>query len=430
MDSARVLTEKLSLSRELSTLRPELEHLRSQLAAHQSLLAEKLSLQRQLNTVQVELETEKRAVHRAIAKEGVAQTQDAKLESQIEALQVEVTRERRDRQKAEREAQKISTDFEAKKTVLESRLDAFRNKLRITKDQLKENQVDLQNVRNLSRAELNRETTKGTVSQVANNSRKRSGTQVDVDATIGTPGILPATKKSKRSSTLPGDKSTFSITPFLNRTASVAPESPVGQPHNFEKNEKSEPSRSVDEDKDEVDELSPPGLTIMERKPKTTTESLQSRKVKLPTTAKVGEGILKTHPVRKGKTAPTLEQVDEEANCENEPSLENQETRSNNALAKPRQGALGLSVGIDEENDVKRKKQKLLGGGLSRTLFDEDDGETAKLGKGAALGGSRGFAVLGRGGAGPKLGTRFGAGNSSGFGAFSPLKKDRRAAAV
>lgn len=220
-ESTKLLTEKLSLAREIASLKPEIEHLRSQAASHQSLLSEKLTLQRQLASVQVELETEKRSTQRMQAKEGRLQAEDAKLESRLESLHAELAQECRQREKSEREAQKAAADWESKKATFESRLDAFRNKLRITKEQLKATQADLQNAQQTTRAVSFQSGTTGPEKDVCKMARKRTSAQLDADSVIGTPGLLPARKKNMKSSTLPGDKSTFSITPFLNRATSV-----------------------------------------------------------------------------------------------------------------------------------------------------------------------------------------------------------------
>ena len=64
-DSNKLLAEKLELSRVLASIKPELDHLRSQAAFQQKILSEKLSLQRQLSTVELELEAAKREIGRA-----------------------------------------------------------------------------------------------------------------------------------------------------------------------------------------------------------------------------------------------------------------------------------------------------------------------------------------------------------------------------
>ena len=414
MDSTKLLTEKLTLARELSALKPELDHLRSQSASHQSLFAEKLCLQRQLSTVQVELATEKRATQRALAKEGKLQAEDAELESRLESLQTDLLKERRERQKLERKAQQDLTESRDRITTLESRLDAFRNKLKSTKEQLREAQTSMQtaqlsNHRKSSRAaaSVNPSTS------LMGNPRKRGAAQTDADTILGTPGDLPITKKSKRGSTLIGEKSTFSITPFLNRTASVAPESPL--PANTSRTDEMDYkgfdhlSRNVNREaasskeiSDLVDISHPLANVVQANKP----GMLQS--------AKAGRINSKVPPARKPKAAPTLEQVAEE-NIENGGSTTkiSQPTAIQNLSTDTFHGGF----------EIKRRKRKLLGGGLGKTLFDEDE-EGALKGDQGLLAGVRRLGPWGNSGLRvSEMGPRKAAGPD--FGAISPLKRDR-----
>jgi myosin heavy subunit len=416
--STKLLTEKLTLARELSSLKPELDHLRSQTTLHQSLLAEKLSLQRQLSTIQVELETEKRSSQRALAKEGKLQVEDARFESQLESLQADLAKERRERQRVEREAQKASTESENRVTTLASRLDAFRNKLKSTKEQLKETQASLQKAEASTNAMASRASTSQAPSW-ALSQRKRPAVQMDADTMIGTPGDLPAAKRGRKASTLPGEKSTFSITPFLNRTASVAPESPpldkaskdgkddVDLPDSpiATSKTKTAPARAASETANTPEETEPPP---------------QSKKPSALENAKDGKANSRRALGRKPKAAPTLELVTEEDNDRNSGS---------NAIMPERANSKSVADDtINEGAEMKKKKRKLLGGGLGKTLFDEDDGDALK-GERGIMGGVRGFGTLAKGSLGaPKFGPRkaLGGGMST-FGAISPLKKDRKA---
>lgn len=419
LDSTKLLTEKLTLARELSALKPEVDHLRSQAASHQSLLAEKLSLQRQLNIVQVELETEKRATQRALAKESKLQAEDAKLEFRLETLQADLAKERRERQKVEREAQKDSTETHNRITTLDSRLDAFRNKLKSTKEQLKEAQTSLQTAQASNHGKSNRASVSMKPTNLAGNPRKRAAAQIDGDTIIGTPGDLPAAKKSKYGPSLIGEKSTFSITPFFNRTASVAPESPP-----------SDNAGGDDEDRvKESDRLSgntnhKAALSGAISDPLDMSDAMkplvQAKKPTIVENSKTGKINSRAPPARKIKAAPTLELVAEE-NIESEESTTgmSEAAATKDFSNETFHGVLG----------TKRRKRKLLGGGPGKTLFDEDEGDALKGGPGL-LGGVRGFGTLGKGGFGaPKFGLRKAIGPSvSTFGAISPLKKDRKGA--
>ena len=90
-DSTKLLTEKLTLTRQLSTLKPELEHLRAQAANQQSIIAEKLALQRQLATLEVELDSEKKTSKRALLKSNNTDRVD-ELTAQLESMNSEMER--------------------------------------------------------------------------------------------------------------------------------------------------------------------------------------------------------------------------------------------------------------------------------------------------------------------------------------------------
>ncbi|KAA6413411.1 MAG: hypothetical protein FRX48_03157 [Lasallia pustulata] len=421
MDVTKLLTEKLALARELSALKPEVEHLRSQVATHQSLLAEKLSLQRQLTSVQVELETEKRATQRALAKEGKIEEHDARLEAQFEELRKEVAKERRERQRVEREAQKELADWEGKKTILEGKLDAFRNKLRITKEQLKEAQNELQKSQTAAQASRLLAPAGAEVEKQARNIRKRSAAQLDKDAAVGTPGALPVTKKRRKASTLPGDKSTFSITPFLNRT-SVAPEFPLLD-HQVSGHEDEVGASSAIE---AAYRSSPSVVPRMEQKAKATSvrPDHAGKKHDALTTAKIGKANAKRPPTRKRRPGPPLEQVAEEDQGENvaptEVSVKTHVLPGMPLLKKDN----SIDDTLSEDMEGRKKKRRLLNGGLGRTLFDDNDGEGSKGGDKGHAGSARVFGTMR-----PKGALCLGLG-AAGFGSFSPLKKDRKSSAV
>lgn len=417
MDSTKMLTEKLTLARELSALKPELDHLRSQAASHQSLLAEKLSLQRQLSTLQVELETEKRASQRALVKEGKLQAEEAKLESRFENLQADLSKERRERQKIEREAQKDSIESEKRITTLESRLDAFRNKVKSTKEQLKDAQISLQSAQASNRGKPSRASASmAPTTSLTGNPRKRAAEHIDGGTIIGTPGDLPAAKKRKGRSILIGEKSTFSITPFLNRATSVAPDSP---PSTNASEDDGEHCKEFDRlsGKTNQDEAPLDAVCDPVHVPDVTRNLMQANKPSILENAKKGKINSKALPARKIKAAPTLEQVAEE-NIEN--------GGSTTSISEPATIRDPSNDSFHGGLEMKRKKRKLLGGGLGKTLFDEDEGDALKI-SGGLLGGFKGSGTLGKGGfAVPRFGLRQATGPTvSTFGAISPLKKDK-----
>ena len=419
MDSTKLLTEKLTLARELSVLRPELDHLRSEAAIHQSLLAEKLSLQRQLGTVQVELATEKRVTHRALAKEARGQAEDAKPESRLEILRTDLAKERRDRQKIEREAQKNPIESNNRITALEARLDAFRNKLKTTKEQLKGAQLSLQTTQASNHGMSSRTSASvNSTMSLMENPRKRAAAQMDDDTILGTPGDLPVAKNSKRVSTLIGEKSTFSITPFLNRTASVAPESSPPGDTNGDDGRHVKGSHYRPGITSQQASQSPKAMSDLAGMSQTLTSNVRAIKPGRLHVAKTGDINSRAPPARKTKAAPTLEQVAEE-NIE----------------------ILGPATKIREPVDIrvssddpfcgslepKRRKRKLLRGVLGKKILDEDEGNAPTDSQGLLVGvsgsGAAGNGGLSAAGIGPRRAIDP---NISIFGAISPLKKNRK----
>ena len=417
--STKLLTEKLSLTRELANLKPELEHLRSQSQSNQGLLAEKLSLERQLGTLQVELETEKRATKRMQAKGGRSKAEDSKLEEELGEVQMELAREKTERQKLETDSMKQAADWDNRKTILEGRVEALKTKLRSTKEQLKETRSDLQRAQ-LDAAHITR---KDDAERPDRNARKRKAVQLYEDDAIGTPDGFagmkrgPAANKSNRPSTMPGDKSTFSITPFLNRTASIAPESPAPQ---------SDIGQDIDaalEVLKEVAELEPIESSGTPSKTRVTKKAAQVPKVKEPS-ALTSTAPNKTNARSRKTQSSALESVaEEEGNEENEqPAVQKiQETAKDTSTGPSKTQTSQQATTVEP----KKKKRKLLGSGLGKTLFDDDDAEIAKASENL-LGGGKGLADLGKAGLGAPKSRVIGT-SAGGFGQFSPRKKDKKA---
>lgn len=401
MDSTQLLTEKLALARELSTLRPEVDHLRSQVESNQTLLAQKLSLDHQLRTLEIQLETEKKTTQRILTKDERARAEDAKLESQLQTVQAELNRERRERQRFERETNEASRTWEAQKVTFESRMDSLRNKLRTTKDSLKQTQQELNHARSVPSDVGVERTAPAQERTTATKSRKRTATQMLSDSVIGTPGDASDNRRAKRVSALPGDKSAFSITPYLNRTTSVGPESPP--------KENAASPNITGTGKRHGGAQGPVEVTSQDHQAADRTKNRTKKAWGTSTTGKSNEKV--APGLKKLKTASILEQVAEE---ENDESQGKQEQRFK---------ATDPAAGDDTTLEVKRQRRRLLGG-LGKTLFDEDDREPGKLGIGAANFG----ALSKKGMPGSKTRPLLAASSASGnvFDAFSPLKRNRQ----
>ncbi|KAK5107290.1 hypothetical protein LTR62_001419 [Meristemomyces frigidus] len=523
-DVTAALTEKLALTRELSMLRPEVEHLKAQAANTEALLTEKLALQRQITNIQCDLEHAKREAQKALAKRrntGVEIAQELQVEdlkkqlakekrarqraeeasegssgdTNIDEVRKELNREKRARQKAEealqeaqqnsqiedvrkdllrekklkqkledqleiahadvemqkkaaaravkrangnaaaddqaedlredlakekkaraaaeRTAKQVVDEFAAQKATLDDKLNQFRIKLRTTKDKLKETEVALATAQTSAPAPAKKAATSKAPVEVT---KKRAAAQMEQDATqLGTPGDGPAAKRGRTAAGV-GDKSTFSITPFLNRTMSAAPE-------------------SGDEKESSPDPVK-----------KTTKQPLATQ------SASKANVQPKKAPVQRKSKGPMLEMVTEEAEDVHSQGQENA-SKAGGMKIKAK-----TSDGPDDSDPTKKKKKyrksihdfatfnaepevkkKRKLGGLGKTLFDEED-ESQPTGKAGlasrGLFGSKGFGAFGskalKGGllAGAKPGKTgstllMSAGDGSGF-MFSPLKKGRR----
>ena len=498
-----MLKEKFALHTELSKLKPELEHLRAESAAHQEILSEKLALQRQLSTVQVELENSQRAAERAKSKAGKNSDQDAEREAQlddlhkqlaearhslkeakrevnslqkdldsekraveqnganetresgvleelVQKLRTELTLEKKERQKADKALDKERQTWEAEKSIRDDKLAQFRSKLRATKEDKLALEAEVQKLQE----EVSKKTTMvDTARPLAKNPRKRAAAQMGPDATIGTPGdALPSKKGKRAAASMPGEKSTFSITPFLNKTGGAAHESDDDSELEDSMAQHASAKRSRVESEAESEAEVAPAAAATKPASKKALAPAPSKKQNANTSA----------PARKAKAAakPSLELVAEEADENGEADEDandapaDVEPETTVAVAAPVAAApapklkpkvpaakkaprksLAEFSTFDTGDDGKvvvKKKRKLLGGGagagslLGKTLFDdEDDAEAPKPkpipGRGAFL--AKGGSKLLKGAAGTQPAKK----QAAGFG-FSPLKKDKRAA--
>lgn len=568
-DSNKTLSEKLALSREISSLRPEVEHLRAQVESNQGLLTEKLSLQRQLTTLQVELENEKRTAARTLAKQGRKMEQDDDLRSELEEVRKELAQEKKDRAgaeaafaKMEKAAQKVQIDLEAQQqtterlqakveklakkdtgkaskrdeahdmaldelrqeleqertarlkaekankksgnrdaeieelrqeleqekqerqkaektsmkgmqqggsqvdevkkaleeekrehkkqqkeyaktlaelhgrnTVLDDKLAAFREKLRSTKEKLKEKEAELERVDRAQTAPPTKAAAAAVSKKPAKNARKRLAVTAEPETNLGTPGDGFPAKKAKRGTSVSamGDTSTFSLTPFLNRTGNVAPASPIAE------EEEEEEEEAVQEE---------PTPTAQPKKAPKNIAQLKAKALAPAPSNKANAKVLG----RKKAGTPALEMVAEEAselshnqskdNSENAPITaplkdadDGPSTKPKPVVPKfkPRKSLMSFATFAEEPAAEKKKKRKL-GASAGKTIFDAEDGEDVAplkpvgVSKGLFAARALGKSVLGKQGQRPISGG-FNMLSEEAF-TFSPLKKDRRGASI
>ncbi|KAK6442266.1 hypothetical protein LTR95_001485 [Oleoguttula sp. CCFEE 5521] len=531
-DNTAVLTEKLALTRELSVLKPELEHLKAQAESIEQLLSDKLALQRQLTEIQCEVENARREAKRALAKrrntgfeiaqeeqlddlkkqfakekrareraeeatenaqgdmdvndirkqlsrekkarekleeelaamqentqiedvrkdllkekktkqrlEDVVETLQAELDKerktaaraakradgnaeaddQAEELRQELAKEKKERQRAEKNVAQAAEEHEAQQATLNDKLNQFRRKLKDTKDKLKEAEVQLLAAKEAAPAPAKKATAKPAAkaatakAPAAVNAKKRSAATMDPDASaLGTPGDGPAAKRGRKAAGV-GDKSTFSITPFLNRTMTT----------------------DVERDGSDAEAQSPAAKKALAKKAlapaasgKINAKPAVQRKPKMPVMAVVAEEDEDVHLQGQENAKPAAGMKIKTKVTDG--------TENVSSKPKPRKSLVDFETFRQQDarvTQVQPKKRKL--GGLGKTLFDDEEEAlpATKTGFGSrALFGTKGYGVL----TGAKKGSSL-IGKSSGVGRsvllsaadgsgfqFSPLKRSRK----
>ena len=531
-DSEKLLTEKLEVTRELSTLKPELEHLRAQVASNTSLLTDKLSLQRQLSELQVQLEHAKSDAKRAQAKrrntafevdqeETISHLQkaltrekrlrekaqealetaqadlehersngqrkmakdveraegDAALEVQLEEARRELQSQKKERDRAERSLTKSQQEWDATKALLDDKLNQFRSKLKSTKERLNQAEVELAQAQEAAVNPTASAVTKHSNKSAATDTKpvkKRKAGAIDPDSQkLGTPGPDKPAKRGRTKPSAIGDKSTFSLTPFMNRTMSIAPESPPGGKKAADAPEvESEQSAAEDGDEGEEDVNGSPAAakakstTKSKKEPLSTVPASKSniKKDSVPRTKKASKQTEALEKVveeeepasqpkqktakAKAKESTTVSKVplkgsEDDQGLAEKPAedgkapIEKPQKKQKQKTRKSLATFTSFMLAPEPEATTKQKKRKL--GGLGKTLFDEDDDALPKplAGRNAMFGGARASGPFGALKGGSLLaGARPGPGGllaakrkggmleEGGF-MFSPLKRNR-----
>lgn len=553
-DSTKILSEKLAISRELALLKPEIDHLRSQLSHQKDVLAEKLALERQLNTLEVELANEKRATQKALqrheaqdneaeeelrqrvaelesklaaeqkatlkakkAQEKAQSGADEELRRQVAELEEKLAAEQKASEKARKTYQKVQTDadedlrkqvadLEAKlanekraaqkakrsqdndsteeQTVLQEkvkaleaqiaadkkeveraqktsekeaaaardqiemltqRVEEFKGKLRDTRAELKEVRADLTQARTKTTSVpiKNDDEAKKPMSK-AKAGKKRGANEISVDEMmLDTPGHTEGRtkrplKKRGIEFTAVGEKSTFSITPFLEKsnTLNLAEtiEEEVEEPSILEG--KGDPGAPIIEPEAETTEEIP---VAEAPKPKSVAKALKATK---PKPAAANEKKARGRPKAQtlAETSPNklignatsgtniLEKVDEEPEEIQKNHASKEDVPVSKKLVLTTNSSVDASNTSSENPEPKKKKRKLLGTSNKGTVFDKDeDADEAE-----APAPTTAAAATKRKPVGLKVSsTRKGPVSALARGAFagksfSPLKKDRR----
>ncbi|KAL3424365.1 hypothetical protein PVAG01_03646 [Phlyctema vagabunda] len=413
----------------------QIENLQKKLTSESKALSK---AQEQIDNLESKLETVEKQATKVANNKSVSQETELELRRQIDVLREEVLSHQRQSEKDRKEARKELNASEARVGAVESKLEQLRTKLRSTKEELKECKAEL----SATQASLVRaKSTAAIDDSKPNKPRKRTTQEPSTDDAIGTPdgvaarGKRPTGRRGRADQTMLGEKSMFSITPYLNRTVNMAPESPDDEdpgnnnkaPHND--GEESEAALSPQEKQSPI---SKPMQTLSALEQASSPSAEPQIKPKRNPSEKNAPGVAKDElkakrPMpKKSRPLETLEKVTEEDDNDNEENVDDEPVVSKRTVGIKKQvsGKVSSIGNMDDtESEPKKKKRKLLGGG--KTLFEEEDGDSTKRPAKVVLGPSK---LLNRGGlAGPKGSLRGGLGSGGGgFGAFSPLKKDKR----
>ena len=416
----------------IEELRQELE--REKAARLQAERASKDTSARDAEIAQLrqELEQEKRERQKAekASKEGPQET-----DTRIEAVRKELEDEKRERKKQEKEYTKTLAELQGRNTILDDKLSAFREKLRTTKEKLKEKEARLERAGRAETAPPAKSSSTAAAKPATKNARKRVAATAEPETMLGTPGDGFPAKKTKRGTSVSavGDTSTFSLTPFLNRAGNVTAASPIVE----------------EEEEDQEDQEAIPEQSTPTAPPKKASKKAAQPKVKALAPAASSKANAKP---RKKNAAPALEMVTEEVSevshntskedSENAPisiplkDNDGPSKKSSNGApkVKPRKSLMSFATFAEEPAAEKKKKRKL-GASAGKTLFDAEDAEDAAplkpvgISKGLFAARALGKSVLGKQGQQRPISGGFNMMSEEAF-TFSPLKKDRRGASI
>jgi hypothetical protein len=434
-DSGKLLQEKFALTRELDRLRPELEHLQSQLTNHQTVVADKRNLQRQLDSLEVELENEKRSKQRVRDRDDKAFDD---LKSRVEEAEKRLATEKREQEKSRKDHEKQLSEAKSQVERLEDRFSTMKTKLQDAQTELKATKAELERYR------LDLETASATEAEPLKKkavawkgkiSRKRVADEsILEDPSLGTPGVEPGIDKrpiKKRGIELAayGEKSTFSITPFLHRSKNLSDDSTDNPSPSLL------PARNMDLDPDSqgdvVDGEEPTSGNIADVQestaPATETKAPKSRKPQTKPKEKASQdssAVIKNKTTSRKNAQSTMatkalapESLSEVEDNLSVPRPRGRPSKPEKTKTTEDSDAASASVAANTdasigEVDGKRKKRKILG--APKSIFDEEDGEAAPEAPKVLPLQKRKKTALGS------------LSNAFASTSFSPLKRDRR----
>ncbi|KAK4643036.1 hypothetical protein QC761_402440 [Podospora bellae-mahoneyi] len=456
--SAEVEEEIQGLRGQLAALEKTLATEKKQAAQRENAMAEVQEELEKLRLNVQELEKEKKAALKKAAKaekttDGAADGEEVEqLKEELTSLKKALAQEQKETEALRKENEQAVEDAEEQKNALLNRVEKLKNKYKDTVEELKKCRTELERANEQAEkamakvpaipAGLGSTTTvplKKPGAAKANAKKKRTVDELMVDEKVlMTPGGVddrpkrPLKKRGFDTSVLV-EKSTFSITPFLNKTvgsigevegtptvATVGVKTPAvatpAEAMEVDEEEEQQPvAEEAGEPEGEVEEAAPvvaKGKKMVEKKtrgrPKGSTNAPKPLEPSSP--GKANEDAPVGRVKKMTAFLPSLEEADVEGEA-----VVSKPAAADAASVRQR------SVSVEPE----KKKKRKLGGAAPPTIFEEDEGEkvveTAK--PVAAVGGVRKRPPVSRMNKGP-VGKVIGIGGSGK--AFSPLKRDKR----
>ncbi|KAL7623234.1 hypothetical protein AAE478_006915 [Parahypoxylon ruwenzoriense] len=362
---------------------------------------------------------------------------DDELHTQLEKLKINLESQQKENAKIVQESHTAVSEADTRNDQLEKKVEKLKTKLRETQEQLKQCQADLRKAQ--SRSSVLDDTTKVIGRPQVFHKRKTQEMAADdfTHIEIQTPGADDTTrgrrtlKKRGFEPTLVGEKSTFSITPFLNRTKSIIEDTPKADEETLDESvlaarqteaveaPATEPVPTVTEASEKE---TSPSAPAEEERPKPGPKP-RGRPKKVLGDAPSARKNAQPLPKKSSKAKSNLEKVVEEADDdshENQPEgtepVEKTATVKFNFSLPQDESA---SSGTNGEQQQKKKKRKVLGS--TKTLFDDEEGEAEPARKPSKIQlGTKRTTTLGKAAVGAQR-SAFASASS-----FSPLKKQRR----
>ena len=341
------------LSEKLLRVKAEVAQLEAQNASTiPPLVAENHRLQQELDALKGQLESERNARKHSQMKEPKKEEEITNLTMRLEEARKQLSEETDARSREERNAQQQRHEWETQRTALESKLGSLQQQLKSTEDKLREAKS------NERSADSRTENRDGPRPQPrATPSQQRSSVRYDADMAIGTPGLVQAHVGAKKPAALPGDKSAFSITPFLNRTIALP-----------------DPQLSSENESEEL-----PKASETERKPSKTKTSDRGRignpKRRLdPQDPQDSPSVqnLSTHEPKRVKVSSQINPFTEPHRSDsgdqpNDPSIMQDQSIMGPPMGKPKQRKLGVQRDNSPDDDpgtiMKPSRKLALGAG-------------------------------------------------------------------